>query len=161
MAGPKLLSDAVPKLTGKVFSRKYNMLGRLVTRWEDIVGKELAEKAVPVKLHFRKKKTAHARATASLDISCTSADAAALHYQKDLILERINQIFGERWVTAIRFVPMAANLSGQAAKPCTRRKTLSAAEKNNLSALLNDIEDPELKAQLEDLGTAILQDQTT
>lgn len=157
MNGLRLLSETIPRVTGKVFARKYIMLGRLVTHWEDIVGKELAGKTQPVKIRYFKRSKESAKATASLDIATTSADATLLHYQKDLIIERINQIFGDRWITAIRFVPVASN--SQSAKIAPKpRKILTVDEKETLSSMLENIDDPELKQRLLNLGTAILQD---
>jgi len=158
MYGLRLLSEAIPKVTGKVFSRKYTMLGRIVTHWEDIVGADLADKAQPVKLRYMKKKHPKAKATAALDIATSSANATVLHYQKDVILERINQIFGERWITAIRFVPVASNAPADEFQRPARRKPLTGQEKQHLSSMLENIEDPDLQEKLKNLGTAILQD---
>lgn len=158
MYGLRLLSEAIPKVTDKVFSRKYNMLGRLVTRWSDIVGEELAGKTQPVKIRYYKSKKPGQKATASLDIATSSADATALHYQKDLILERINQIFGDRWITAIRFVPIAANAPSPVKRSVKSRKPLTTEEKQHLSDVLENVEDPDLLEKLKNLGTAILQD---
>jgi len=141
-----------------VFSRKYTMIGRLVTRWEDIVGKELAGKTHPAKIHYYKSRKAGVKATASLDISANGADATLLHYQKDLILERINQIFGDSWITAIRFVPTVSNTSSSTIKNHKVLKALTREEKEHLSDMLEEIEDTELLARLRSLGVAILQD---
>lgn len=132
------------------------MLGRLVTHWPEIVGADLADYAQPVKIRYRKVPGSK-RPEASLDIAATTAEATLLHYRKDLILERINQIFGERLVSSIRFVPVAAN----APLPRPRRvlqKPLSPTEKQDLANILEHIEDHELKERLEMFGTSILQD---
>ncbi|GJL84751.1 MAG: hypothetical protein DHS20C02_05260 [Micavibrio sp.] len=151
------VSEATRRVTGKSFSRKYISLGRILTHWNDIVGADLAQKAQPVKLRYIKHKEGK-KPQASLDIATTSADATLLHYQKDLILERINQIFGERWITAIRFVNVPANTDG--AKPKKQRKPLTDAEKNHLSSMLNDIGDPEIRRKLESMGEAMLMEES-
>jgi len=158
MYGLRLLSEAIPGVAGKVFSRKYIMLGRLVTNWTDIVGPEYAATTQPVKIRYIKSRKADAKSTASLDIACTSADATLLHYKIDLILERINQIFGDRWITAIRFVPQAANAPDAGKKKVLPRKPLTEAEKQHLSTVLESVQDPDLVARLKSLGSAILQD---
>ncbi|MCB9989089.1 MAG: DUF721 domain-containing protein [Rhodospirillales bacterium] len=152
------LSSTVPKVTEQVCSRKYIMLGRLVTHWPEIVGEELASKAHPVKIRYMKKKeNQKTAATATLDISVSPADATLLHYRKDLILERINQIFGDRWVSALRFVPQTGN---EKAKPTRRKKTVapSMADKKYLAGMLANIDDPDIYERLENMGTAFLQD---
>ena len=158
MSGPRLLSQTIPKIAGKVFSRKYIMLGRLMTQWAEIVGDDLALKTAPVKLRTMKSKKTGKR-TASLDIAAATADATVLHYRKDLILERINLLFGEGLITSIRFVPKALNDSGPA-KPI-RKKALTIQEKKYLSSLVEDIDDADIKEKLERLGKAILQDRAS
>lgn len=132
------------------------MLGRLVTCWPDIVGQDMADKAQPVKIRYRKVPGSD-RPEASLDIASSAAEATMLHYRKDLILERINQIFGERLVTGIRFVPVAANNEptrlGRRRGP---RRSVTPALQQELSNILDNVEDSELKQRLETLGTSIL-----
>ena len=152
----KLLSSTLPKVTSKTFTRKYIALGRIVTHWEDIIGKETADKAQPVKIHYRKAKQKGKKSEATLDIAVTSADAAVLHYQKDVILERINQIFGERWITDIKFKHVPVD------KPRTsipkKRRTIEPEDEKNLSVMLENIEDPDIKSRLRHLGTSLLKD---
>jgi len=155
MYGLKPLSERIPAIAGQAFSRKFVMLGRILTYWTDIVGADLASKTQPVKLQYRKPKDG-GKATATLSISTSSAEATMLHYRKELILERINQIFGEKFVTAVRFVP-TETAEQDFKKPGKPRKILTETDKTYLSGVLESIEDPGLKAQLENLGKAILQ----
>lgn len=155
MYGLKPLSEKIPAIAGQVFSRKFVMLGRILTYWEDIVGKDLAHKTQPVKLQYKKPKEGE-KATATLSIATSNAEATMMHYRKDLILERINQIFGERFVTAIRFVPNET-AEQDYAKPIKPRKILTENDKTYLSGVLEDVEDQELKAVLESLGKSMLQ----
>ena len=149
----RTLSEATAKIASLSFERKYIALGRVVQHWEAIVGTKLADKAQPVKIHYRKK-TPKSSAQATLEIAASSADATLLHYQKDLILERINQIFGDRWITGVKFVQIASNA------PAPRRKKmqppLTATEKKTLSGLLMCVEDEAIKTRLENLGQAIM-----
>ncbi len=147
------ISEATSRVTGQSFNRKYISLGRIVNAWREIVGDKLATKAQPVKINYRKKDK-EGTPDAVLDIAASSADATLLHYQKDLILERINQIFGDKWITAIRFVSIAANTASL--KPKKKRIPLTEDEKNHLSGMLESLPDPDLKARLENLGQAIM-----
>lgn len=151
----KLVSNSVPAILGKTFERKYIALGRIVTHWKEIIGEDFAERAQPAKIHYRKAKNPKEKATAHLDIAASSADCAVLVYQKDVILQRINNIFGEAWVSDIKFLHRDIKIRST---PQKRIKTLTEAQKNHLSQLLEDIEDPELRQTLEGLGIAILQD---
>lgn len=147
------ISEATSRVTGQSFSRKYISLGRIVNCWREIVGPQLATKAQPVKINYRKKDKGQAP-DATLEIATSSADATLLHYQKDLILERINQIFGDKWITAIRFVAVVANSAS--IKPKKKQKPLTEDEKNHLSGMLESVPDEDLRARLENLGQAIM-----
>ncbi len=151
----RLVSKSVPALLGKTFERKYIALGRIVTHWKEIIGEDFAARAQPAKMHYRKSKEPKGKPTATLDIAASSADCAVLVYQKDVILQRINQIFGDDWVRDIKFIHREVKAT---TKPPKRTKTLTEIEKNHLSQLLETVDDPELRETLSSLGTAILQE---
>lgn len=147
------VSEATAKVTNSIFGRKYIALGRIVSQWEDIVGKELASKVQPAGLKYRRYKE-RKTPDAVLEIATTSAYATRLHYQKDLILERINQLFGERWVTDLRFVnvaPVGAN------RPTLKRKILLTPEEEKyIEQNLDSITDIEVRNRLEEFGKSLL-----
>ena len=149
------LSEATARVSSHNFSRKYIALGRIVNQWTEIMGTEFADKAQPIKINYRKA-TRSKEQSATLDIATSSAYATVLPYQKDLILERINQIFGNQWITDIRFV--ASEISET---PITKKKIISPltpGEKKYLSETLDQIDDPEFKEKLENFGKALLSD---
>ncbi|MEZ5918788.1 MAG: DciA family protein [Alphaproteobacteria bacterium] len=153
------LSESTARVASRHFERKYIALGRIVKHWPEIVGASLADKTQPVKIHYRKAEKKGAKALTSLDIAARSADATMLHYQKDLILERINQIFGERWISAIRFVSTPANT-----EPLLRKKRpapLTPVEKNTLSGMLHSVQDESMHLSLQKLGAAIIAKEKT
>lgn len=150
----RALSDVTAEVTKKNFQRKYIALGRIVNHWPEIIGERLASKTCPVKIHYRGKKDGKAPQSVTLDIAASSADSTTLHYQKDLILERMNAIFGERWITSIRFVQQAANTISPV-KIKKTQKVLDLASQQDLKQQLQDISDDELLAKLEQLGKAI------
>ncbi len=148
------LSEATSRVSSKNFSKKYIALGRLVNQWEEIIGEEFAGLAQPVKMHYRKKKD---KQTVRLDIATSAAYSTILAYRKDLILQRINQIFGNNYITEIKFVTSALPNA-----PPEIKKTpspLTKAEKNDLSELLKHVEDEEFRQKLESFGKAFYQDQ--
>jgi hypothetical protein len=151
----KSLSEATAKIAGRSFERKYIALGRIVSNWREIAGENLADKAQPVKLYYRKKKKDAGKPTATLEVAASSADSTKMHYQKGLMLERINQIFGEEWITDIKFVAVVAN-----AKPLKKAKKppapLTEEEKKTLSGMVLDIADEEIKDALLSLGQGII-----
>lgn len=149
------LSESAARVSGKCFQRKYISLGRIVKHWPEIVGQRLADKAVPVKIHHRRAAKGKL-AQNSLDIAVDSANATALHYQKGLILEKINQVFGEAWITSIRFVHIPVNNSRPPPKKVL--PPLSSSEKKLLSETVSRITDSEIQDRLRSLGEAIAKD---
>lgn len=155
MCALKLISTAVPKVTDKTFKRKYIALGRIVTHWKDIMGERMAAQAQPLKIHYRKPKRKGDKPEATLEVATTSANASLLIMQKGVLLEKINHIFGEQWVTDIKFVHTPAN---EINKPRKQTKPLTEEEKNTLSLMLKEIDDPDLKQRLENMGSALFED---
>lgn len=156
MSDLKPLSASVGKITSATLGRKFVSLGRILSQWDDIVGPEMAVKAQPLKLSYRKPKNSKEKPEASLDIAVSSADATLLYYQTNLILERINQIFGERWITSLRFVHRPANNPLNNMEYNASPAALSLPEKEALEATLSFVEDPEIRKQLEKLGQGVL-----
>lgn len=151
----KPISDSVAKLTKETFSRKFVSLARILSQWNDIIGSEMADKCQPVKLNYRKPKSAKEKPKATLDIAVSSADAALLHFQKGLILERINQLFGDNWVTDIKF-DHASYTPKRKNKVEAKPHMPSAEDLNNLKASLDYLDDEDIKKRLERLGQGIL-----
>ncbi|HPQ50518.1 MAG: DUF721 domain-containing protein [Alphaproteobacteria bacterium] len=164
MSDLRPLSVSVSRLTSEAFSRKFVALGRILTQWAEIVGQDMASKTQPVKIHYRKPKTKGEKPQASLDIGASSSDAALLHYQKDLILERLNQLYGEKWITSIRFVHLvAANSTDSFGYDYDAFKgkmasipPASSEEIGRLSEVLEEIEDDDIRKRLEKLGQSVL-----
>ena len=129
-------------------------LGRIVTQWENIVGEKMAEQAQPVKIHIRKPKSKNAKPEATLEIAASSADCALLQMQKDLILQRINLIFGDQWVTDIRF----SHVVGERKLPKSRRKKpqITTEDEILLEDMLEKIDDPDIKRRLNAMGRGVL-----
>lgn len=157
--GLKLASESLPALSGALSGRKYNMLGRIVTHWPDIVGADMAAKTLPGKLKYKSAKGGGKKKAPefTLEIETSSADATVMSYRVDLILARINQIFGEGLITSIRFAPLSSAEKGPPI-PSRRKKPLSPQEKSYIQNAVSDIEDSELQQKLQSLGTMILQD---
>lgn len=151
----QILSRSVPAILSKTFERKYIALGRIVTHWKEIIGEDFAERAQPAKIHYTRPKHPKQRSTATLDIAASSADCSVLIYQKDVILQRINRIFGDQWVSDVKFIHVEPK---KALKPPKRTKNLTPDEKNYLSQMLEKVDDPDLKERLAKFGQALLQE---
>jgi hypothetical protein len=153
------LSESVSAITRQSFAKKFVALSRILEYWTDIVGADYASITQPQKLSYRKPKTKDEKPHAILHIMADPSDAASLHYQSDLILERLNQIFGDKWITKIKFEPMTeSSVSGFAGDTYVKKTPipLTPEAENQLNSILNDISDPELRLRLEKLGQGVL-----
>jgi len=155
------LSESTARVAGKSFARKHVSLGRIISQWSDIVGEEMAFKAQPVKIHYQKGMKNGAR----LDIAASEANATLLQMQVGVILERINHLFGDRWIRAVRFVCVPVNQDHQLRnfqhkkRKALKNAPLSEDEENFLSKALEEIQDNDIKAKLRRLGQAIIKDE--
>ena len=156
MSDLRPLSTSISKLTSATFSKKFVALGRVLNNWNDIIGPEMAFKTQPSKIYYRKPKSNADKPQATLEIAVTSSDAAILHYQKDLILARINQIFGDQWITAIRFVHIPANTESSFLSDRVSTTGLAQADVDQIKNDLSGIVDEDIRNCLEKLGQSIL-----
>lgn len=126
----------------------------MAAQWAEIIGKDMAAQAQPAKMHYRKSKDGKTPEV-TLEIATTPAHATNLHYRKDLILQKINAIFGEGWVTAIKFTALSAPPpKSKYKKPASR--PAAPEDKAALESLLKGIEDEDIKIRLEKLGEAVI-----
>jgi len=147
-----VLARLVPALARKAYRARGFAQETVISRWPEIVGRELAEIALPRRLRFRR----GARNEGTLEISVESAHATALQHQEPIILARVNGFFGYRAVARIRLIhaPVAARASlpaiaDQAKKPdsCSRKRA---------EMLAKPVEDATLHAILKRWGAEIL-----
>lgn len=119
------------------------------------MGDKMAVYAQPLKIHYRKPKRKGDKAQATLEIATSSSHASLLIMQKGVLLEKINHIFGEDWVTDIKFVHSTIDAPQ---KPAKETKPLTTEEKSSLSHMLENVTDPEIRQRLEAMGAALLTD---
>lgn len=150
------ISEATSRISNKTFTRKFVALGRLLDQWDEIMGRQFSSLAQPIKLNYRKAGKDKKNSYATLDIATSASNATILSYQKGVILERINSLFGNNWIKDIRFV--ASELAEEPLEPGSITPPLSSKEKLFLSEALDQVDDPDIKDKLEKLGKAILTD---
>ena len=140
MCALRLISSSIPRVAEKTFSRKYMAIGRIITYWPDIIGADLANKTQPIKINYRKTKRRNEKPQAVLSIAATSSICSLLIMKKGVLLEKINQIFGDQWITDIRFVHIPANqISGK--KTAMIKTEPNQDQKNLLTSMLGMVED--------------------
>tara|TARA_B100001989_G_C24546145_1_gene470914 strand:- start:112 stop:588 length:477 start_codon:yes stop_codon:yes gene_type:complete len=147
------LSESTAKVAAQNFSRKYIALGRIVNQWAEIIGADMADKAQPIKIRYRKDPKTK-KALATLEIATSNALATTLPYRKGLILERINHIFGKDWITDIKFT--ASELEQKIEAKVRKKASLTDEDEKYITDTLAQIDDPDIKARLESFGKHML-----
>ena len=136
------------KVTRPLFGRRGFVHGALITDWSAIVGSAMAQHTLPLGIRFPKGE----RVNGVLEIKvAASAFSTHLQHLAPLVVERVNGYFGWRAVERLklRHGPLPKL---DKAKPA---KTAAPATAER-QAVLDRVEDPELRAVLERLGAHLV-----
>jgi len=152
MSKVKPLSDIVPKITKDIFGKKNMLFGKLLSQWTEIVGKDLAERAVPTDIKYPKKDYKN---QATLHLSVRSSHATEISMQKDLIIERLNMFFGYKAVKDIKIIQNSSIMNKQT-KSKTAKKALTSKEVEDIDRMVGKIGENDLQIALKNLGKALL-----
>lgn len=144
------VADLVPAI-GEMAFRKFGFVqSSIITRWPEIVGAKLARVTSPESLRFPQGR----KADGTLSITVGSAHATVVQHVVPDIVERVNRFFGYAAVSRVRL-----NQGVVRRKAPTARLPLvepgASAPTVPVSATLNGIADPELRAVLEGLATSL------
>ncbi len=144
------LRELLGKLVGDAFARQGFASAELVTRWDDIVGHEIAAHSEPIKLQWPRRSDDDDGEAGTLVLRVEGPAAIEIQHLAGLICERVNRFLGWRAVgrLALRQAPLRRR-QGSAPRPMDPAATARIAEN------LSDIRDEELKAALARLGAAV------
>ncbi|PHK93593.1 hypothetical protein CR162_17830 [Pseudoroseomonas rhizosphaerae] len=137
--GPRPLSTLLPKLTRPVFRRRSPAATHLMTDWPEIVGPVLAAQTMPQKL-----------VGGTLTLGCAGPMAMELQYLAPQLIERVNGALGQRVVERLKFLQMKMPPPARKAP-----KPPPVALPQPVSAALEEVADPELRAALARLGQGV------
>lgn len=119
------------------------------------MGEKMASYAQPLKIRYRKPRRKGDKPEVTLEIAASSSHSSLLVMQKGVLIEKINHIFGEDWITDIRFTHTPVNAP---VKPKKQTKPLTAEQKSSLSHMLEMVDDPAIKERLQSMGASLLKD---
>jgi hypothetical protein len=146
----KPLRELLGKLVGDAFARQGFASAELVTRWDDIVGHEIAAHSEPIKLQWPRRSDDEDSEAGTLVLRVEGPAAIEIQHLAALICERVNRFLGWRAIgrLALRQAPLRRRRT-QAAR------TIDPAAIAPIAASLNDVKDQELKDALARLGAAV------
>ena len=146
----KPLRDLLNKLIGDAFTRQGFASAELVTRWDDIVGHEIAAYSEPIKLQWPRRADGEGGEAGTLVLRVEGPAAIEIHHLAALICERVNRFLGWRAVErlALRQAPLRR-------RQTTAARTMEPAATGGIAEKLSDIKDEELREALARLGAAV------
>jgi hypothetical protein len=141
---PRSVADLLPQVGGQAFRRFGFSQGQLVAQWRQVVGPLYARWTIPESLRSGRGKAAGATLTIRVD----GPFAVQLQHVAPQIIARCNRILGEGAVMRLRFVQGAVP-GEEAPTPPPVAPTLATRPN------LDRVRDPDLRAALEGLASAI------
>lgn len=152
---PVPVSDLATAILDPVLRKRAGISVELVQSWEEIVGPRLAGRTRPEKIQWpRRLHEDDPFEPAALVIACEGAAALHLQHETGEVISRVNAFLGFTAIGRIRIVQKP--LTPNAPRPRPRPRALTDGEKAKLAGTVGQIEDDELRASLERLGTTII-----
>ena len=146
--GLRAIGAEVARIAGAALGKRGFGEAQLVTQWEAVIGPELAEKLSPERLTFPRGE----RRNGTLRLRVVSAFATEAQHLEPVLIERINAFFGYGAVARLALVQGPA-LTAAPTPPGLRK--LSPEEQRAIDARVAGVADPELRAALARLGSAV------
>jgi hypothetical protein len=145
------IGEAARSYLAATFKRQGFASTELVTRWPDIVGREISDHCEPMRMQWPRRQDVETPDPATLVLRVDGPVALEIQHLSGVILERVNRFFGWRAVgrVALRQAPLAR----RPARP--RRPAPDPAATAREAAALGDIADDALRDALARLGAAI------
>jgi hypothetical protein len=149
--GPRSLAQLVPKLARAAIGRQGFADAGLLTDWAAVAGQEIAAHAIPERLEFGRGE----RVDGTLHLRVEGPWALAIQHMAPVLIERVNTYYGYGAVGRLKLHqgPLPRRTMESAAPEAS--PPLDAASRAALDGSLAGIEDPQLRAALDRLGTAV------
>jgi len=144
------LREVLGKLVGDAFARQGFASAELVTRWDDIVGQEIAAHSEPIKLQWPRGKHQQDSEAGTLVLRVEGPAAIEIQHLAGLICERVNRFLG--WRAVERLALRQAPLRHRQTPP---PQNIDVPAAGRIAENLSGIKDEELKAALARLGAAV------
>ena len=131
-------------------------VSRVLTHWDDIAGADMASICRPVDVRFGR-----GNMGATLTILTTGANAPMLEMQKEALRARVNACYGYNAIARIKLTQTAATGFAEGAAtfgpaPKATPEKIDPATREAASNSTKSIDDVDLRAALERLGTHVL-----
>jgi hypothetical protein len=147
----RTLAELASGFLAETFKKQGFASTELVTRWQDIVGPEIAAHAEPIKLQWPRAVDGEPTEPATLVLRVEGPAAIEVQHLSNVILERVNRFFG--WQAVGRIALRQAPLTRHAARAAAPKA--DPAEALRVAATLTAVVDDDLRMALARLGAAV------
>lgn len=147
------LGELLRRTLNETFARQGFASTELVTRWQEIVGPEIAAHSEPEKIQWPRPVGDALPEPGILVLRVEGPTAVEVQHLSRIILDRVNRFFGWQAVADLRL--RQAPLARRAAPPAPLPPDPAATAR--MAATLGDIEDEDLRQALARLGAAVRQ----
>ena len=151
------LSKTMAPLTKQLFGKKGFVEVSILTNWDKIVGKELANYSFPIKIDFKREQ----KNNGVLHLQVPSgAFALEIAHREKYILEKINAYFGYNAVCGLKIVQNSAISMPEETdeEKFDKPDLLTENEKKYIESVSQEIKNSKLKEILIKLGQSIFND---
>ncbi len=147
----KPLSALLAGIFNDAFKREGFASRELVTRWGEIVGRDIATYAEPLKIQWQRPIEGQPEIPATLILRVEGPRALEIQHSSTVILERVNRFFGWNAVgkIALRQAPLSRPMRRKVRKPPSEAAV--AEEARDLEA----VDDDNLRTAIARLGASI------
>jgi len=148
-SGPKAIGSLIGKSTRAALVRRGFAQADILSKWATIVGPTLARASSPERLAYSRNKNRDA----TLKVRVTPGFAPEFQQFEPLIIERINSFFGYRAVARLQLIQAPVKIVEERTKQPLPPPTKE--QQHWIDKTVDQIEDPELKQNLIELGAAM------
>jgi hypothetical protein len=147
----KPLSEILGKTINDVFAKQGFASRELITRWSEIVGREVAAHAQPLKIQWMRPVADQPVEPATLILRVEGPAALEIQHASGIIIERVNRFLGWNAIgrLALRQAPLSRPQKRSLPKPPDAAAVARAAEE------LTTVSDADLRQALARLSAAI------
>lgn len=146
------LADFVDDYLSEAFARRGFAATEIVTRWDEIVGADIAAHCEPTKIEWPRRRVAGGQAEpATLMLRVEGPAAIEIQHQTGVIIARVNRFFG--WAAIGRVALRQAPLRRRRARKAPRAPDPDAVREE--AQRLPAIADGDLRDALARLGAAV------
>ena len=151
--GLATLAKSLQPYTKQILGKRGFVEIDVLTNWDKIIGDDLAQYSIPVKIDFQKNEKSNGRLFINVP---SGAFAIELELRQKIIIEKVNTYFGYNAVSSIRLIQNAGafpDLDDE--DPVEEKILISKEEENFIDDISKDIENDKLREILAKLGKSV------